>query len=525
MANMLLGKPAVRWGRRPRIPIYFIPLFILFLSLGCKKGFNEYYGDDNPKGGFLYNKLKADPTFSIFTKGLERADLVQFISEGGLYTVFAPTDEAFSKYLSSNGYGSVDDVPVDRLFKILSFHIVNNMWYYYDLKVRFATYQQRLYLTRNKKFVNIDVSAADSIKINGVPVVNALRDIDAANGVIHGINTVLVPLPNLEEVLQSDPELRNSTFYRLMQLTADSAFDRFNSFDRNRDGRMDSVFYKTYPLLSSVYTSIEFRQNTAPANQGGDPLSTTILIPSNQTLDAFIAPALARIDNSVTDKITALSPSYAEAVLESYFVGDTVVTSNELINRTRVIRSVNGPILPAFTDNHFIRKDLIASNGTIHVINNTFTTPPPLTSAMGQATMDPELSTFMAAVQGASLMATLTVNTRTGTFFAPTNAAFLEIGLDVKKKTLNGALLTATQFSNIVRHHIINENLAPAGLTGTKNTDLGGTQQLVFSNGGATVTSASGVVATVTLPEISKGPGTPAVGYVYKVNKVLLPRP
>jgi uncharacterized surface protein with fasciclin (FAS1) repeats len=518
MAKLLLGK-------RLRMPIQIIPLFLVCFTIGCKKGFKDYYGDKNPKGGFLYEKIKSDPAFSIFTKGLERADLVQFISEGGLYTVFAPTDEAFSKFLGTNGYASVDDVPVDRLFKILSFHIVNNMWYYYDLRVRYTAYQQRLYLTRNKKFVNIDVTAADTIKINGVPVINDLRDIDAANGVIHGIGTVLEPLPNLEEVLQADPELRNSTFYRLMQLTADSAFDRFNSYDRDLDGRMDSVFYKTYPLLSNVYTSIEFRQNTAPANQGGDPLFTTLLIPSNTLLDASIAPALARIDNNVPDKIAALSPSYAEALLESYFVGDTVVTSKELINRTRVIRSVNGQIVPALPDNYFIRKDIIASNGTIHVIDAFFSTPPALLSAIGQAMTDPELTTFMAAVQGASLMGTLASVTRTGTYFAPTNAAFEEIGLDVKKKTLNGALLTATQFSNIVRHHIINENLATTGLVGLKNSDLGSTQQLQFSNSGATVTSASGVVATVTLPAISKGPGSPAVGYVYKVNKVLLPKP
>jgi uncharacterized surface protein with fasciclin (FAS1) repeats len=515
MANMLLGKP---------VPILFIPLFFLFISPGCKKGFNDYYGDKSPKGGFLYNKLKADPTFSIFTRGLERADLVQFINEGGLYTVFAPTDEAFTKYLSSNGYGSVDDVPVDKLFKILSFHIVNNMWYYYDLRARFATYQQRLYLTRNKKFVNIDVTITDSIKVNGIPIINTLRDIDAANGVIHGINAVLVPLPNLEEVLQSDPELKTSTFFRLMQLTADSAFDRFNSYDRDRDGRMDSVFYKTYPLLSNIYTSIEYRQNTAPANQGGDPLSTTLLIPSNQEMDALIAPALARIDNSVSDKIAALSPSYVEALLESYFVGNTIVTANEFINRTRVLRSVNSEIVPALAANNFIRKDIVASNGTIHLINTTFPTSPAMKSAMGQAMTDPELTTFMAAVQGAALMNTLATTTRTGTYFAPTNAAFLEIGLDVKKKTLNGALLTATQFSNLVRHHIINENLAQAGLTGTKNTDLGGTQTLLLSNGGTTVTSAAGVVATITQPAVGTGPGTPAVGYVYKVNKVLLPK-
>ncbi|WP_205509570.1 fasciclin domain-containing protein [Longitalea arenae] len=505
------------------VPIRTIFFLLVCFTIGCKKGFNDYYGDKSPKGGFLFEKIRDDPHFSIFSKALERAGLVQYISQGGLYTVFAPTDEAFLAFLNRNGYASVDDLPVDRLFSILSFHIVNNMWYHYDLKVRFATYQQKLYLTRNKKFVNIDVTSADSIKINGVAVIHSLRDIDAANGVIHGIGEVLLPLPNLEEVLRNDPALANSTFYRLMQLTADSAYDRFNSYDRDRDGRMDSVFFKTYPLLSNVYTSIEFRQNTAPANQGGDPLFTTLLIPTNQVLDAFIAPALARIDNSVPDKIAALSPSYAEAVLEAYFIGDTIVTANELINRTRVLRSVNSEIIPVTPDNIFIQKNIVASNGTIQLINTVFPASPALRSALGQAMLDPELSSFMAAIQAAGLMGNLATTTRTGTYLAPTNAAFQEIGLDVKKRTLNGALLTSTQFNNIVRHHIINENLAPAGLTGTKNSDLGNTQTLVFSNNGTRVISAGGVIADILQPEISKGPGNPPVGYVYKVNKVLLP--
>ena len=523
MAKMLLGKFRRVGTGILRLPLHTIPLLLLTFTFSCKKGFKDYYGDKNPKGGYLYEKIKSVPEFSIFSKGLERADLVQFIGQGGLYTVFAPTDEAFSKFLNNNGYASIEDVPMDKLFKILSFHIVNNMWYYYDLKVRFASYQQRLFLTRNKKFVNIDVTVADSIKINGVPVINDLRDIDAANGVIHGIGAVLTPLPNLEEVLQADPELKNSTFYRLMQLTADSAYDRFNSYDRDRDGRMDSVFYKTYPLLSNVYTSIEFRLTTLPAYQGGDPVFTTLMVPSNRALDGVIAPALARIDNSVTDKIAALSPSYAEAVLESYFISDTIVTSNELVTRPRVLRSVNGEIVPALPNSAFLRKDIIASNGTIHVIDGTFVGTAVSKSAIGQAMLDPELSTFMAAVQAAGLMGSLSLPTRTGTYLAPTNAAFQEIALDVKKKTLNGALLTTTQFNNIVRHHIINENLTTAGLTGIKNSDLGSAQQLVFSNNGKTVTSAAGVVATVTQPEISKGPGSPAVGYVYKVDKVLLP--
>lgn len=508
----------------------FVPILLLTLlccTLGCKKGFNEYYNESNTKGGFLYDKIKANPEFSIFAKGLERASLTQFISEGGLYTVFAPTNEAFTKYLSNNGYASIDVVPIPELFRVLSFHIVNNMWYYYDLKVRYASFQQTLYLTRNRKFVNIDVTTADMIKVNNVPVIKSLRDIDADNGVVHGIGEVLVPLQNLEEVFLSDPQLATSTFYKLMQVVKDSAFDRFNTYDRDRDGRMDSVFYKTYPLLSNVFTSIEYRQSTAAASQGGEPLFTTVMVPSNSVLDALIAPALAKIPSSVTDKIAALSPSYVEALLEPYFIADSVVTAAQLINRPGVLRSVNGEIIPATPDNQFVKKDIRASNGIVHLINTAFPNTPTsvFNSAIGKLFIEPNYFTFLAAVQKAGLMTTWAPTIKTGTFFAPTNAAFDAISLDVQKLTLNGALLTTTQFSNLVRNHLINENLTKANLTGTpsvtKNSDIN--QQLIFTNAGATVTTTSGITATVAHPEIAKGPGNPTVGWVYSVDKVLVP--
>ena len=510
-----------------RFSLFLALIGLLVAAPGCKKGFKEYYDDKNTKGGFLYDKIKANPEFSTFAKGLERANLTQFISEGGLYTVFAPTNDAFSSFLSSNGYASIDAVPVNRLFQILSFHIVNNMWYYYDLKVRYASFQQTLYLTRNRKFVNIDVRSTDTIKINNVPVIKSFRDIDADNGVVHGIGQVLVPLSNLEELFQSDPELSNSTFYKLMQVVKDSAYDRFNSYDRDRDGRIDSVFYKTYPYLNNVFTSIEYRQNTAAASQGGEPLFTTVLVPSNAVLDALIAPALARLPSTVPDKIAALSPSYVEALLESYFIADSLVTSAQLVSRPAPLRSVNSEIIPLTPDNQFVRKDIVASNGIVHIINTTFPNTPTsvFNSAIGKLFTDPDYFTFLAAVQKAGLMAAWSATTRTGTFFAPPNSVFTTAALDVQKMTLNGATLTATQFTNIMRNHVINENLTKTNLTGTpsvtKNSDLA--QQLVFTNAGVTVTTSSSVVGTVTYPELTKGPGNPTVGFVYKVDKLLLP--
>jgi len=504
--------------------------FLLVLAPGCKKNFDKYYGNTGPAGVYLYDKLKHDSNFSIFARGLERTGLVQYINNGGVYTVFAPVNSAFQQYFVSKGYASVEVVPVDTLFSLLNFHVINNLWYYYTLQQRYATTGQLLFLTRGRKFMTIDVTAHDTLKVNGVPVIKGLRDIGADNAVIHGIGSVLLQMPNLEQVLQNDPRFSHSTFYRLMQVLKDSAFDRFNSFDKNGDGRPDSVFYKTYDLLYNVNTAIEYKQNTNATSQGGDPVFSTILMPVDDSLNALIAPALAKVDPGVTDKIAALSPTYAEAVLEPYFMYDTAApyTSDKLINRIpgKIYAAINGQVLPLLTDGQFVRKDARASNGVIHVLNATFARSDRLQSALGQASTDPDLAMFMAALQQAGLMSTLGSGSRVGSYFAPGNAAFAAAGLDVRKMTLNGVALTTLQLANIMRNHVIDQNLSSASaLTGTIGSDFGAGNALTFTNGGTTVATTysgaqTGIVANVTLPFVTKGPGN---GYVYKIDKLLIP--
>ncbi|MBS1664655.1 MAG: fasciclin domain-containing protein, partial [Bacteroidetes bacterium] len=253
-------------------------------------------------------------------------------------------------------------------------------------------------------------------------------------------------------------------------------------------------------------------------------------MPVDDSLNRVIAPALARVPGGVSDPIAALSPTYAEAVLESYFMYDTAsaYTSDKLLNRIpgKIYQTVNGQLLPVLTPGQFIRKDIPASNGTIHVLNATFTPSDRLTCALGQASMDPDLSMFMAALQQAGLMTMYGSSSRVSTYFAPTNAAFIAAGMDVKKMVLNGVALTSLQFSNIMRNHVLNSNLpAAANLTGTIGTDFGASNSLLFGAGGATVSTvysgtATGITANVTLPFVARGIGN---GYVYKIDKLLIP--
>ena len=497
---------------------------IAVACFSCKSQFDQYYTQNgNSKGGYLFDKIQSNPNFSIFSTGLQLTGLNQYVASGGLYTVFAPTDSAFRQYFQSKGYNSLNDVPSDTLFAILNYHIVNNMWYYYDFQTRYSSYQQTLYLTRGKKFVTVDVTATDTLKVNGISVIKSLRDIGADNGVIHGIGTVLIPKRNLEQVLSTDPQFQKSIFYRLMKVCSAQTYDRFNSYDKNHDGKIDSVFYTSYPYLSNVYTAIDYQVNYNTYDQGGDPVYTTIIMPTDAVMKAVISPALAAITTPVTDTIASLSPIYAETVLESYFLGNQTRTSSQLISSSTTYQAVNGATLPAMNSSEFLRTNVAASNGIIHTINTSFPASDRMKSALGQAMVDPDLATYLLALKLTGLLSTYGVSTRAGTYFAPTNAAFINAGIDLNAMTLNGTPLTIAQLTQIMQHHVIdNSNLTQTTLANTiVATDLGSTEQLTFNSTGLQVTSAGGIVGNVTYPAVGVGPSN--VGYVYKVDALLLP--
>jgi transforming growth factor-beta-induced protein len=493
-----------------------LPLLIGVLLLGCKKGYDKYWSEENPKTGFIYDKVKSDTNFTTFAAGLERADLVKYVNVTGLYTVFAPTNDAFQKYFKRMGYSSVSDVPVNTLFAMLSYHIANNMWYHYDLRTRFTTTQKTTYITRNNKFLNIDVSAADVFKVDGIPVINSLQDMDAENGVIHGIGEVLIPLPNAEQLL--DSAFSTSTFYRMMQNLASKQYDRFNSYDSDRDGKIDSVFNITYPLLKNVNTSLEYVPNSAPESQGGDPVFTTFLIPHNDVFNVILSPVLPGFDND----LKKLPRLYIQALLESYFIKDSIVLSQELIARPKALMAINGEIVPPLSADKIVIKDMRASNGVLHVINTSFPAPDKLKSAIGTIMTNPEFTDFVEAIQSANLLSAYAATAKAATFFAPTNAAFANAGINVTKKTLYGVQLTDAQFINIVKHHVISSNLATTALTGSKTTDYAN-NSLVFStaNNIVSVKSSGGVVTEV--GNEYRGAAGVTNGYLYRIEHVLMP--
>ncbi len=122
--------------------------------------------------------------FNTLAKALQAAGLVDTLKGKGPFTVFAPTDEAFAKLPA----GTLDELlkpeNKEKLTKILTYHVVSGKVMAKDVvKLNSAK-------TLNGEDVKIKVEGG-KVDVNNAQVVSA--DVKASNGVIHVIDTVLIP--------------------------------------------------------------------------------------------------------------------------------------------------------------------------------------------------------------------------------------------------------------------------------------------------------------------------------------------
>ena len=122
--------------------------------------------------------------FQTLAAALEAAGLVETLKGAGPFTVFAPTDEAFAKLPAGTVESLLKPENKDQLTAILTYHVVPGKVMAADVA---GIDEAR---TVNGEMVDIEVDGS-SVKVNDATVTAA--DIAAANGVIHVIDTVILP--------------------------------------------------------------------------------------------------------------------------------------------------------------------------------------------------------------------------------------------------------------------------------------------------------------------------------------------
>jgi uncharacterized surface protein with fasciclin (FAS1) repeats len=129
----------------------------------------------------IVDTAKSAGSFNTLVAAIEAAGLTQTLQGKGPFTVFAPTDEAFAKLPP----GTVDALLNDKakLSRILTYHVVSGEVMAKNVKPGKVT-------TVEGEKINITRSAS-GVKINNANVIKT--DVVASNGVIHVIDTVLIP--------------------------------------------------------------------------------------------------------------------------------------------------------------------------------------------------------------------------------------------------------------------------------------------------------------------------------------------
>ena len=140
------------------------------------------YSEDSPQT--ILGLAKADKRFGTLALAITKAGLDAALNEDGPFTVFAPTNEAFSKLPKDVLDTLLTEEGLAGLTSILKHHVVPG-------DIRLATALRGKFLT-SLEGTKLEVDFKDgSIQVNGATLKTA--DISANNGVIHAIDTVLIP--------------------------------------------------------------------------------------------------------------------------------------------------------------------------------------------------------------------------------------------------------------------------------------------------------------------------------------------
>ena len=126
----------------------------------------------------------AAGSFKTLTAAVQAAGLESTLRSDGPFTVFAPTDEAFAKLPSGTVETLLKPENKDQLVSILTYHVLPGKVYSKSLagkQIDAATVQG----------TTVSVDGTNGVKVDNANVVKA--DIKTSNGVIHVIDTVLMP--------------------------------------------------------------------------------------------------------------------------------------------------------------------------------------------------------------------------------------------------------------------------------------------------------------------------------------------
>lgn len=413
------------------------------------------YGNDQDSSTKSVNSKSGKPTFKTLSVALAKTGLSGTVSSNRL-TVFAPTDKAFSD-LGLDQKNIVSKLGIEKLTSILLYHVVGQTIPSTELYTGFVP-------TLNE--ASVQVNLENGVKINDANV--QIADIMARNGIIHAIDSVLMP------------PMMNITELAIASFGIDSS------------------------LVQAVLKA-ELEEILA----NGGPF--TVFAPDQNAFDTFL-------DENNFNSINDVPKDLLTKVL-LYHVVDQRVFSDDLYNG--YVSTLNGAAVNVnlnsgvmIDESNVIAANIQATNGVVHVIDKVLF--PPIMDIVGVASsFTPEFSILIEAAVKAELADTLT-NGGPYTVFAPINDAFIELlaGLDGYNSLDDFDTPEDIELlRGILLYHVVEGRVYSSDLTNGLVPTLNGSKVNINLDSGVFVNDAEVVIPNVQATN----------GVIHVINKVLLP--
>ena len=208
-------------------------------------------------GEMMSDYLKSRSQYSSFTQVVERAHMMDLLSAYGHYTLFLPTDSAFSDYLSQKDsmyvdrdIKSVNDLTDAECDTIARTHLVNNM--YTTIEMIDGTLHTP---NMNRRYIQITHELDENL--NSVVVLNrsakiyfALQDDSVENGVVHPIDKVLENTnSSVGQIVEDNPDV--SFFAEALKVTG-----LVDSLEYIKDDSYDAAAYPKYTYTSDFWKEV-----------------------------------------------------------------------------------------------------------------------------------------------------------------------------------------------------------------------------------------------------------------------------
>ena len=448
-----------------RISRLLVTMLLLgFVFMSCKDDDDNTTTVEQPKmEQTIAEKAIGTENLSTLVAALQAADLVDPFTKSGNYTVFAPTNEAFSQFLADNNFSSLSEVPKEVLTNVLLYHVINARVMSSDLS---AGYAASLLPASENNYVSLYFPEENVARINGYSNV-AMADIEASNGVIHIIDKVLTP-PTVV-----DHAIMNSSFSSLV-----AAVSKANLVDALNNGENLTVF--------------------APVNDAFSSLLSDLGLSSLDDLTAEdLTPIL--LYHVIGTSVPAAS------VAEGYVPTLSMANENNL---SLYIQVMDGNVKLNGQSN-VVATDVFGTNGVIHVIDKVLL---PQTIA-DFAVANPAFSQLVAALSQANLVDAFN-GSDVYTVFAPVNAAFDAL---YSQLGISGATdLTAEDLTPILTAHAVAGNVLSGALSSGTVSTLNPNKDLNIevAGGGVTIDGDINVVAT----DVQA-----TNGVIHVIDKVIVP--